>query len=51
MKQDTGAQGHGALVGGCFNQPREFTNKSEWIWGTAYLLMALCYLKEGRVIC
>lgn len=41
----------GRLIGGCFNQPREFANKSELIWGTAYLLMALSYLSEGRVIC
>lgn len=44
-------RGRGRLVGGCFNQPREFANKNELIWGTAYLLMALSYLNEGRIIC
>ena len=41
----------GRLVGGCFNQPREFANKNELIWGSAYLLMALSYVEESRVIC
>jgi len=41
----------GRLVDGCFNQPRQFANHSELIWGSAYLLMALSYLEEGRVIC
>jgi len=41
----------GRLVDGCFNQPRQFANRSELIWGSAYLLMALCYLEEGRVVC
>ena len=41
----------GRLVNGCFNQPKEFANRSELIWGSAYLLMALSYLEEGRVIC
>ena len=44
-------RGRGRLVDGCFNQPREFANRNELIWGTAYLLMALSYLEEGRVIC
>lgn len=39
----------GMLVNGCFNQPRQFANRSELIWGSAYLLMALSYLKTGRV--
>ncbi len=41
----------GRLVDGCFNRPRGFAQDSELIWGTAYLLMALCYLEEGRVPC
>ena len=36
------------LVDGCFNQPRKFANRSELIWGTAYLLFALSYLREDR---
>ncbi len=39
----------GRLLNGCFNQPREFANRSELIWGTAYLLFALYYLKTGKV--
>ncbi|QBY00460.1 hypothetical protein E2K80_06685 [Rhodophyticola sp. CCM32] len=41
----------GRLVDGCFNRPRNFADRSELIWGTAYLLMALSYLEEGRVPC
>ncbi len=41
----------GRLVDGCFNQPKEFANRSELIWGTAYLLMALYYLERGSVPC
>ena len=41
----------GRLVDGCFNRPRRFADRSELIWGTAYLLMALDYLEEGRVLC
>ena len=41
----------GRLVDGCFNRPRRFAENSELIWGTAYLLMALSYLEEGRVPC
>ncbi len=41
----------GRLVDGCFNQPRRFANRSELIWGTAYLLMALYYLERGSVPC
>lgn len=40
----------GMLLDGCFNQPRQYANRSELIWGTAYLLFALYYLKTGRVI-
>ncbi len=40
----------GRLINGCFNRPRRFADHSELIWGTAYLLMALCYLEEGKVI-
>jgi hypothetical protein len=41
----------GRLVDGCFNRPKRFADRSELIWGTAYLLMALCYLEEGEVPC
>lgn len=41
----------GRLVDGCFNKPRDYATRSELIWGTAYLIMALSYLEEGRVIC
>lgn len=40
----------GRLINGCFNRPRRFADHSELIWSTAYLLMALCYLEEGKVI-
>lgn len=40
----------GMLLDGCFNQPRRYANRSELIWGTAYLLFALYYLKTGRVV-
>lgn len=40
----------GMLLDGCFNQPKRYANRSELIWGTAYLLFALYYLKTGRVI-
>lgn len=40
----------GMLVDGCFNQPKRYANRSELIWGTAYLLFALYYLKTGRVV-
>lgn len=41
----------GRLLDGCFNRPRRFAERSELIWGTAYLLMALAYLETGRVPC
>ncbi len=41
----------GRLGGGCFNRPKNFAKKNELIWGSAYLLMALTYLEEGRVSC
>jgi unsaturated chondroitin disaccharide hydrolase len=40
----------GVLTDGCFNQPKRYANRSELIWGTAYLLFALYYLKMGRVL-
>jgi unsaturated chondroitin disaccharide hydrolase len=40
----------GILLHGCFNQPRNYATRSELIWGTAYLLFALYYLKTGRVV-
>lgn len=36
----------GRLLNGCFNQPKRFANSSELLWGTAYLLFALHYLKQ-----
>lgn len=44
------ARAPGILVDGCFNQPRRYATRTELIWGTAYLLFALYYLKTGRVI-
>ncbi len=41
----------GRLVDGCFNHPRNFAENHELLWGSAYLLMALSYLEEGRVPC
>ncbi len=41
----------GRLVDGCFNKPRDYAIDAELIWGTAYLIMALSYLEEGRVLC
>ena len=40
----------GRLLEGCFNQPRRYANRSELLWGTAYLLFALYLLKTGRVV-
>lgn len=40
----------GILRHGCFNGPRNYATNSELIWGTAYLLFALYYLKTGRVV-
>lgn len=40
----------GMLLDGCFNQPKRYANRSELLWGTAYLLFALYYLKTGRVV-
>lgn len=40
----------GRLLEGCFNHPRRYANRSELIWGTAYLLFALYSLKMGRVM-
>jgi len=36
----------GRLLDGCFNQPRKFANHDELLWGSAYLLFALFYLKK-----
>lgn len=44
------ARAPGILLDGCFNQPRRYATRTELIWGTAYLLFALYYLKTGRVI-
>ncbi len=40
----------GILLNGCFNQPKRYATRSELIWGTAYLLFALYYLRRGRVL-
>lgn len=49
LNQGDGRQ-PGILLEGCFNQPKLYANRSELIWGTAYLLFALYYLKMGRVV-
>ncbi len=50
LRGDLRAPGPGVLLNGCFNQPKAYATASELIWGTAYLLFALYYLKTGRVI-
>jgi unsaturated chondroitin disaccharide hydrolase len=40
----------GVLTEGCFNHPKSYATNSELIWGSAYLLMALYYLKSGRLL-
>ena len=40
----------GILTNGCFNKPRDYATNTELIWGTAYLLFALYYLRTGRVL-
>ncbi|OMI04880.1 hypothetical protein BSN85_26030 [Bradyrhizobium brasilense] len=40
----------GILLNGCFNYPKRYATHSELIWGTAYLLFALYYLKTGRIV-
>lgn len=40
----------GMLLDGCFNQRKNYATRSELVWGTAYLLFALYYLKTGRVV-
>lgn len=37
----------GRLLNGCFNHPRRFANRDELIWGNAYFLWTLFYLKTG----
>ena len=48
-KGDSG-RSSGILTDGCFNKPRNYATNTELIWGTAYLLFALYYLKTGRVV-
>lgn len=50
FNESSGKHPRGVLLNGCFNQPKKYANRSELIWGTAYLLFALYYLKTGRVI-
>ncbi|MFZ9406434.1 MAG: hypothetical protein ACO26U_04985 [Burkholderiaceae bacterium] len=40
----------GRLLEGCFNQPKRYANRSELIWGSAYLLFSLYALRMGRVV-
>lgn len=47
---DKRAKSRGVLLNGCFNRPKNYATASELIWGTAYLLFALYYLKTGRVV-
>ncbi len=46
------SSGHppGILRSGCFNRPKNYATHSELIWGDAYLMFALYYLKTGRVV-
>ena len=41
----------GMLIDGCFNQPRQFANRHELIWGDCYLLFALHCLDRGGLPC
>lgn len=45
-----GPDSAGVLLNGCFNYPKRYAMHSELIWGSAYLLFALYYLKTGRVV-
>lgn len=47
---DERAKSDGVLLNGCMNQPKRYATRSELIWGTAYLLFSLYYLKMGTVI-
>ena len=47
---DHRAASPGVLLDGCMNQPRRYATRSELIWGTAYLLFSLYYLKTGVVV-
>jgi len=40
----------GVLLDGCFNYPKRYATHSELIWGTAYLLFSLYYLKTGHIV-
>jgi hypothetical protein len=40
----------GVLREGCFHYPKNYAKDSELMWESAYLLMALYYLKTGRVM-
>ncbi len=40
----------GILRNGCFNRPKDYAVRSELVWGTAYLLFALYYLRTGRIV-
>ncbi len=47
---DDSGHAPGVLQNGCFNGPKPYAERSELIWGTAYLLFALYYLKTGQVV-
>jgi unsaturated chondroitin disaccharide hydrolase len=49
-KEDGQARSAGVLLHGCFNRPKNYATASELIWGTAYFLFALYYLKTGRIV-
>jgi hypothetical protein len=49
VEQD-GEPADGVLMDGCFNYLKQYATDSELIWGTAYLLFALSYLKTRRVV-
>lgn len=44
---DDSAGPAGRLLDGCFNQPRRFANRDELLWGNAYLMWTLYYLKTA----
>jgi hypothetical protein len=49
VKQD-GRPAEGVLMDCCFNYPKQYATIRILIWGTAYLLFPLYYMKTGRVV-
>ena len=50
LPEDGCARSSGILLDGCMNKPKNYATRSELIWGTAYLLFSLYYLKTGTVV-